>query len=161
MTTKYIDTVVTITNTVVDSSSDDESVRLHNTSGRGRRIHIDSSKDDDDDLSEIKSKRCCITCSYRSIEKKQFEKKKTKCFQQGRYGLQCHLCKRFMCNVCVRKVYPEIAKKRKSFHSDCLQYLNGMKMFYNSNGLSHPCDFTNHCCLICQHCQKREKKENG
>ena len=105
MMTKYSDIVV-------ESSSDDESVRLHNISGRDRRFHIDSSDDDDDDLSEIKSKRGCITCSYRSIEKKQVGKKKTKYFQQGRYGLQCHLCKRFMCNVCVRKVYPEIAKEK-------------------------------------------------
>ena len=149
MMTKYSDIVV-------ESSSDDESVRLHNISGRDRRFHIDSSDDDDDDLSEIKSKRGCITCSYRSIEKKQVGKKKTKYFQQGRYGLQCHLCKRFMCNVCVRKVYPEIAKEKKSFHSDCSQYLNGMKLFYDSNGLSHPCDFTNHCCLIRQHCCRKE-----
>ena len=81
---------------LVDSSSDDESVRLHNTSGRDRRIHIESSEDDDDDLSEIKSKRCCITCSYRTIEEKQFKNTNTKCFQEVRYGLQCHLCKRFM-----------------------------------------------------------------
>ena len=135
----------------VDSPSDDESVRHHNTSGR--RIYIDSSEDDDDDLSEIKSKRCCITCSYRTIEEKQFKNSNTKCFQGVQYGLQCQRCKRFMCNVCVRDIYPQIAKKQKTYHSDCSQYLNGMKLFYDSNGLSHPRDFTNHCCLICQHCQ--------
>jgi len=69
MMTKYSDIVV-------ESSSDDESVRLHNISGRDRRFHIDSSDDDDDDLSEIKSKRGCITCSYRSIEKNKSEKRK-------------------------------------------------------------------------------------
>ena len=108
---------------------------------------------------QYKSRRPCITCSYRSIERKQFKNKNTRCFQKQRVGLRCKLCSRFMCIDCIQAIYPQIAKHQERYHSDCSQYLEGIKLFYESKGKLTPSDFVNHCCLITQHSPKKGKRK--
>ena len=107
----------------------------------------------------IKGKGFCVGCSFRTIEKKQFNvATNSKCFQWTLRTLQSSRCSRELCYDCVTELLKNLQPKQHLFHEDCNNFIQGLHTYHNSKGTVTPQGFIGHCCLIDVHYPSKKER---